>query len=208
MRNRKRLLRTMGATAALIAATTMVNTAQAGAVKWNPVNKIATGSVSNAGFSLAGGGYTFACNQSSFKVVTTVTGNYATTQGISGGGLTFSSPTCTWNGFSAPVAMTATGEWRVTPTSTTTATIAVPTAGLKVIAVPGSPELECTITIAPNAPINLPATWSNTTHKLTLVSSSVPVVVSGSPNTGCGSSGNRTLSMANGWYFPDYTIIN
>ncbi|WP_424210837.1 hypothetical protein ACN20G_01355 [Streptomyces sp. BI20] len=110
---------------------------------------------------------------------------------------TYTSCTTSMAGVSATV--TTTGAWSVSMQngSPITATMTVPTAGLKVVT---SGLASCTVTAAPTGPAGAPGTWTNgAPPKLTFTNVSVPVTVTGGfgcPTTATSSTFNAVYTVA------------
>jgi hypothetical protein len=200
MRNQMRVLKRLGTLAALLTAMLLVSSASAAAATWSPTGVTATGALTTGGvsFDLPTGVYVD-CLASSMTL-TTIGGQYAVTP--TNNPPTFSN--CLGGPGTQILKPVASGQWIVRADSTSTTTIRLPSGGLKLVA--GSPAV-CTITIGPGQ-IDVPAQWSNVTHRLRVNFAQVPYTVTG-PTFWCGgqSSGQLTIHTQSGWLFSGLSIV-
>jgi hypothetical protein len=202
MRNQRKLLRTIGASAALIAALMAITAAQASAAKWSPAGHTATGT--DTGLTVQTQTSNFTCNTTTMTMKSAADGFNALTQPVNAG-LTFSNCQATGLAAGQTVAMTMAGQWKITPTSTTTASIQIPANGLKVSV--GLNGGYCTINIGPTT---IDATWSQLTHRLRIYDTSVAHSSSGygwCPGISDITVYNLSGGSNSGWYFPTFSII-
>lgn len=157
-------------TAAVSAAAVLalgVGASNAAAVTITPANTAVVGTATNS--QLVAGSQTLTCS-------TSVTNG---TTPASGGVVPLSPPsfnTCSSAIGSFTVASNATnGSWALTATSTTTGTLTIPKAGVKVTYLGGL----CTINVTPAGPTTISGTWSNATSTISIVNQAIPITTSG-----------------------------
>jgi membrane-bound inhibitor of C-type lysozyme len=201
MRNQKRLLRTIATSAALVTALMMVTAAQASAAVWSPGAHTAT--ASGGGLTVQTQTSTYNCDATTMTMLSSATGAATLTQPVNNG-VTFSNCYSSGLGGGQPVVMSMAGQWRITPTSTTTASVQLPVNGLKVVI--GGPGY-CTINIGPTT---IDATWSAPIHRLRIHDTTVAHTSSGlgwCPGTANITVYNTTVNNMPAWTFPTFSII-